>query len=394
MVRRSIHDVLLRRLREPRRFIQVLAGPRQVGKTTLARQVMEAMNLPAHYASADEPALKASDWLGQQWEIGRLKARSGPALLVLDEIQKVQGWSESVKQLWDKDAADQTPLRVLLLGSSPLLIKSGLAESLAGRFEIIPAPHWSFAEMHEAFGWNVEQFIYYGAYPGAAPLVEEPERWRRYIMDSLIETSISRDILLMTRVDKPALLRRLFQLACDYSGQVLSYQKMLGQLTDAGNTVTLAHYLQLLQGAGMVAGLSKYSHGKIRHRGSSPKLQALNTALMAVSAGLDFAEARQDGRRWGRQVESAVGAHLLNDTLGSNIEVTYWRERNMEVDFVLQRGRAVVGVEVKSGAPRAAPGGMAAFRKQFNPLRTLLVGGDGIPLEEFLSTPVVHWLEK
>jgi hypothetical protein len=169
---------------------------------------------------------------------------------------------------------------------------------------------------------------------------------------------------------------------------------MLGQLTDAGNTVTLAHYLQLLQGAGMVAGLSKYSHGKIRQRGSSPKLQALNTAMMAVSAGLDFSEARQDGKRWGRQVESAVGAHLLNDTLGSNIEVTYWRERNMEVDFVLQRGRAVVGLEVKSGTPRAAPGGMAAFREQFEPLRTLLVGGDGIPLEEFLSTPVVHWLEN
>jgi len=394
MIRKAIHDLLLRRLREPRRFLQVLAGPRQVGKTTVARQVMEAMDLPSHYASADEPALKGREWLVQQWEIGRLKAREAKALLVLDEIQKVQGWSESVKDLWDTDTRHNTPLLVLLLGSSPLLIQSGLSESLAGRFEVISAPHWSFAEMHKGFGWDVEQFIYFGAYPGAAPLVDDPDRWRRYIMDSLIETSISRDILLMTRVDKPALLRRLFQLSCDYSGQILSYQKMLGQLTDAGNTVTLAHYLQLLQGAGMVAGLAKYSHGKVRQRGSSPKLQVLNTALMTVSAGIDFAETRQDGERWGRLVESAVGAHLVNETLGTHIEVTYWRERNREVDFVLQRGSAVVGIEVKSGAHRGLPHGMEAFRKQFAPLRTLLVGGDGIPLKEFLSTPVAQWLEK
>jgi len=394
MIRQFIHDILMRRLLEPRRFIQVLAGPRQVGKTTLARQVMEEISTPSHYASADEPALKGREWLAQQWEIGRLKAREGNALLVLDEIQKVHGWSESVKQLWDTDTYNKTPLRILLLGSSPLLIQSGLTESLAGRFEIILAPHWSYSEIREAFHWDVEHYVYYGAYPGAAPLIGEPDRWRRYIMESLVETSISRDILLMTRVDKPALLRRLFQLACDYSGQILSYQKMLGQLTDAGNTVTLAHYLQLLQGAGMVAGLSKYSHGKIRQRGSSPKLQVLNTALMTVTSGLDFAETRQDANRWGRLVESAVGAHLLNDTLGSNIEVTYWRDRNMEVDFVLQRGNSLVGIEVKSGGHRTVLSGMEAFRKKFRPLRTLLVGGDGIPLKDFLSTPIEQWLKK
>lgn len=394
MIRKNIHDLLVRRLSEPRRFIQVLSGPRQVGKTTIARQVMEEIDLPSHYASADEPALKGRDWLVQQWEIGRLKARGVKALLVLDEIQKVSGWSETVKQLWDTDSQHKTSLRVLLLGSSPLLIHGGLPESLAGRFEVIPAPHWSFSEMRSAFGWDLEQFVYYGSYPGAAPLVQEPDRWRRYIMDSLVETSISRDILLMTRVDKPALLRRLFQLACDYSGQILSYQKMLGQLTDAGNTVTLAHYLQLLHGAGMVTGLSKYSHGKVRQRGSSPKLQVLNTALMTISSGIEFAETRQDAERWGRLVESAVGAHLLNDTLGRGIEVTYWRERNMEVDFVLQRGHNVVGIEVKSGVRRTALHGMEAFRKQFNPLRTLLVGADGIPLQEFLSTPVENWLSR
>jgi predicted AAA+ superfamily ATPase len=394
MIRQQIHDFLVRRLEEPRRFIQVLAGPRQVGKTTVARQVMEEIGIPSYYASADAPTLKGQEWLLQQWEKARLKAGKNRGLLILDEIQKVKNWSELVKQLWDADTHKKSRLQVLLLGSSPLLIQHGLTESLAGRFEIIPAPHWSFAEMKKAFGWNLETFIYYGAYPGAAPLIKDPERWHYYVTESLIETSISRDILLMTRVDKPALLRRMFQLACDYSGQILSYQKMLGQLTDAGNTVTLAHYLQLLQGAGMVAGLSKYAHGKIRQRGSSPKLQVLNTALMSVSSGLTFEETRHDGERWGRLVESAVGAHLLNGTLGTNIEVTYWREGNKEVDFVLQRGRTVVGIEVKSGSGHFRIGGMEAFRQQFNPLRNLLVGGDGISLEEFLSTPVKQWLEK
>jgi predicted AAA+ superfamily ATPase len=394
MIRKAIHDTLLERLSEKRRFVQVLAGPRQVGKTTVARQVMEKLDMPSHYASADEPALKGPEWLSQQWEIGRLKARNGHGLLILDEVQKVHGWSESVKQLWDADTHNKVRLRVVLLGSSPLLIQSGLTESLAGRFEVIAAPHWSFSEIQQAFRWGVEQFIYYGSYPGAAPLISQPDRWRRYILDSLVETSISRDILLMTRVDKPALLRRVFQLACDYSGQILSYQKMLGQLTDAGNTVTLAHYLQLLQGAGMVAGLSKFSHGKVRQRGSSPKLQVLNTALMTVASGMNFQDTRKDGDAWGRLVESAVGAHLLGDTLGKDIEVTYWRDRNMEVDFVLQQGKSIVGIEVKSGRRREALNGIAAFRKQFNPLRTLLVGGDGIPLKEFLSTPVDQWLKQ
>jgi predicted AAA+ superfamily ATPase len=393
MIRKAIHDTLLERLSEKRRFIQVLAGPRQVGKTTVARQVMEKLDMPSHYGSADEPSLKGPEWLSQQWEIGRLKARNGPSLLILDEVQKVHGWSESVKKLWDADTHNKVRLRVVLLGSSPLLIQSGLTESLAGRFEVIAAPHWSFSEIQQAFRWGVEQFIYYGSYPGAAPLISQPDRWRRYILDSLVETSISRDILLMTRVDKPALLRRVFQLACDYSGQILSYQKMLGQLTDAGNTVTLAHYLQLLQGAGMVAGLSKFSHGKVRQRGSSPKLQVLNTALMTVTSGMNFQDTRKDGDAWGRLVESAVGAHLLGDTLGKDIEVTYWRDRNMEVDFVLQQGKSIVGIEVKSGRRREALNGIAAFRKQFNPMRTLLVGGDGIPLKEFLSTPVDQWLK-
>jgi len=395
MKRQLLHDKLLNRLKEKRRFLQVLAGPRQVGKTTLARQVMQATKLPAHYASADEPSLRDRTWIEQQWDLARLKAKEGKAgaLLVLDEVQKVSDWSNVVKLLWDTDTHAGVPLKVVLLGSAPLLIQSGLTESLAGRFELIPVPHWSFGEMHEAFGWNVEQYIFYGAYPGSAELIASPERWRRYVTDSLIETTISRDILLMTRVDKPALLRRLFHLGCAYSGQILSYQKMLGQLTDAGNTVTLAHYLDLLQGAGMVAGLSKYAHGIIRQRGSSPKLQVLNTALMTAQDSRTMTEARRDGDYWGRLVESSVGAHLLNTSFGSDIELTYWRERSQEVDFILRRGKTITAIEVKSGRrPEALPG-MEAFAKQFKPKRKLLVGGQGIPLDEFLLKPAEHWLQ-
>ena len=395
MTRHALHDELLKRLKEKRRFLQVLAGPRQAGKTTLARQVMETSRLPAHYASADEPALRDRVWIEQQWDAARLKARENKAgaWLVLDEVQKVSDWSESVKRLWDADTHAGVPLKVVVLGSAPLLIQRGLTESLAGRFEVISVPHWSFAEMREAFGWNLEQYIFYGAYPGSAELIAEPERWRRYILDSLIETTVSRDILLLTRVDKPALLRRLFHLGCAYSGQILSYQKMLGQLTDAGNTVTLAHYLELLQGAGMVAGLSKYAHGLIRQRGSSPKLQVLNTALMSAQDNRAMAEARQDGDYWGRLVESCVGAHLLNSSFGTGIEVTYWRERNQEVDFVLEQGKSTVAIEVKSGRrPESLPG-MEAFAKRFKPKRKLLVGGQGILLEEFLTKPAGHWLQ-
>jgi predicted AAA+ superfamily ATPase len=394
MIRQTIHHELLKRLKEKRRFVQVLAGPRQVGKTTVVRQVMESSKIPARYASADEPTLRDRTWLEQQWDIARIKAGESKAgaLLVLDEIQKVANWSSVVKLLWDADTNSGVPLKVILLGSSPLLIRSGLTESLAGRFELIPAPHWSFTEMREAFGWNLEQYIFYGAYPGAAGLINDPQRWRRYILDSLIETTISRDILLLTRVDKPALLRRLFQLGCAYSGQILSYQKMIGRLTDVGNTTTLAHYLELLQGAGMLGGLSKYAHGQVRQRGSSPKLQVLNTALMSAQDQRSVAEARQDGDYWGRLVESCIGAHLFNSSFGTNISMTYWRERNHEVDFVLQQGKTTVAIEVKSGARRESLPGMEAFARTFKPKRQLLVGRQGIALEEFLSKPAAHWL--
>jgi predicted AAA+ superfamily ATPase len=386
--------LLAARLAEPRRFVQVVAGPRQVGKSTLVQQVVEASKLPHQIASADEPTLRGPEWIAQQWDAARLLAKESRrgSVLVLDEIQKIPAWSEAIKRLWDEDSRRRVPLKVVLLGSAPLLVARGLSESLAGRFELLHLPHWSFAEMRTAFGWSVDKFVFYGGYPGAAPLVAEPARWARYILDSLVETSISRDVLLLTRVDKPALLRRLFELACRYSGQVLSYTKMLGQLQDAGNTTTLAHYLDLLAAAGMVTGLPKYAGDAARSRGSSPKLQVLNTALMTAGSGLSLAEARGDGEVWGRLVESCVGAHLANAAAAGECALYYWRERGQEVDFVVKAGRRLVAIEVKTGrAPQAHPG-IAAFSAAFKPQRTLLVGGDGVAVDEFLAQPVMHWL--
>jgi predicted AAA+ superfamily ATPase len=389
--------VLTRRLREPRRFLIAVVGPRQVGKTTLVQQVTDASGLAVRFASADEPTLRGAAWLEQQWEAARLAAaeagRRG-SILVLDEIQKLSGWSESVKRLWDEDTRLRRRLKVILLGSAPLLIHHGLSESLAGRFETLHLPHWSLSEMKEAFGWSLQRYLFHGGYPGAAPLVRDNTRWARYILDSLVETTISRDVLLLTRVDKPALLRRLFQLGCSYSGQILSYTKMMGQLQEAGNATTLAHYLDLLGAAGMVTGLPKYAGQTVRQRGSSPKLQVLNTALMTAQTALTLAEARRDPAFWGRLVESAVGAHLANAAAGGVCELYYWRDRDREVDFVVRAGRTLTAIEVKSGRPRDAGSGVRAFAEAFHPARSLLVGGDGIAVDEFLSRPVAHWVRR
>lgn len=390
---RPLFDLVHARATEPRARMQVLAGARQTGKTTLIRQVLAAVDLPVHYASADEPALQDRGWLAAQWDLGRLRARDGDrgALLVLDEVQKVPSWSELVKQQWDADTAGAVPLRVVLLGSAPLLVQRGLGDSLAGRFELVRVPHWSYPEMRDAFGWNLERYVYFGGYPGAADLVDDPPRWAAYIRDALVETTLSRDVLLLTRVDKPALLRQVFRLACDYSGQVLSYQKMLGRLQDAGNTTTLAHYLELLDGAGLVTGLPKYAGSRVRQRGSSPKLLALNTALISAQSGLGPDETRER-HDLGRLVESCVGAHLVNSSSGPDVEVSYWRDRGNEVDFVLRRGEAVAGLEVKSGRPSGALPGLGAFGRAFPAARRYVVGSDGVSLEEVLTRPATDWL--
>ncbi|MEG1119261.1 MAG: ATP-binding protein [Bacteroidales bacterium] len=375
------------RIEEPRKFIQVILGPRQVGKTTMVNQLLSQLSIPNIYESADAISATNSAWLMQVWETVRLRMKASGAreyLLVIDEIQKIDNWSEVVKQQWDKDTREGVNIKVILLGSSRLLIQKGLTESLAGRFETFYLGHWSFAEMESAFDWTIEQYIYFGGYPGSASLISDEERWKSYVKDSLIETSISKDILMMTRVDKPALLKRLFEIGCLYSGQILSYTKITGQLQDAGNTTTLANYLRLLSDCGMLGGLEKYAGSIIRKRSSSPKFQVYNNALLSSQDEESYSSAVVNPKLWGRLVESSVGAHLLNHSISEKYNLYYWREGNNEVDFILEKGGKVIGLEVKSGAS-ADNAGMGVFREKFHPDKMLLVGTSGIPYEEFLK---------
>lgn len=394
MYKRSITSTIEQRLKEKRRFLQVIIGPRQVGKTTGITQVLQEINMPYHYAAADLPAPPSTQWITQQWDLARIKLQNRqPAVLVLDEVQKVAHWSVEVKRLWDEDTRLKNNLHVVILGSSSLLIQKGLDESLGGRFEIIRFPHWSWMECHAAFGWNLNQYIYFGGYPGSAPLIQEESRWAQYIRDSLIETAISKDILLLHRVEKPALLRQLFVLACDYAGQILSYQKMLGQLAEAGNTTTLAHYQRLLESAYLILGVPKWSGGKIRQRGSSPKWVPLNTALISALASRGFQEIQKDSTSWGRLFEVVVGAHLANQMNFFGFDLYYWREGNEEVDFVLKKGKTVIAIEVKSGKPRTYPSGLSDFAKHHPTAKTFIVGHPSFPLQAFLETPLEKLFE-
>lgn len=370
-----------------RKFIQIITGPRQVGKTTLIRQLLETIRIPSTYISGDAFEGDGQVWLEKTWNAVRMKCskeKEGGHILAIDEIQKIPGWSQTVKKLWDEDTFTRKRVKVIISGSSSLLFQKGLNESLAGRFELNHMNHWSFSEMREAFGWTTEEYIWFGGYPGSEGLIKDEPRWKKYISESLVETSISKDILMLTRVDKPALMRRLYDLGCLYSGQILSYTKMLGQLQDAGNTVTLAHYLELLDSAGLLAGIEKYSGSIIRQRSSSPKFVARNTALLSSRTEETMSQVLKKPEKWGRFVESAAGAHIINNSKKGNYTLYYWRQGNDEIDYVLRKEGKVIGLEVKSGHT-AKRNGMDAFSRIYKPDKVLLVGEKGISMEEFLK---------
>ncbi|TXE05745.1 ATP-binding protein [Algoriphagus aquimarinus] len=384
-IQKRLHD-------EPRMFIQVIYGPRQVGKTTMIRQIMKDINWPHTLVAAD--AVPATDrlWIAQQWENARIKQSTTPDvpyILVIDEVQKIYNWSEQVKAEWDKDTAEERDIRVVLLGSSRLMLQQGLTESLAGRFESTYLGHWSYKEMKDAFGLSPEEFIWYGGYPGAILLKEDEDRWKNYVRDALLETSISKDILMLTRVDKPALMKRLFEIGSSYSGQVLSFTKIMGQLADAGNTTTLANYLELLNEAGLLSGLEKYSPNIVRKRSSSPKFMVHNTAIMSGVSNETMDTLQEDHRAWGRWVESAVGAHLVNQAFKERkLHIYYWREGNDEVDFIVEYKKRIIALEVKTSRVGGLTG-MNAFTNTYHPEKSLVVGTDGIPWEEFLQMDVL-----
>jgi predicted AAA+ superfamily ATPase len=386
MFQRFYLQALITRTNEPRRFIQVLMGPRQIGKTTLIKQLIEKIDIPYQFESADAVAATNSTWISLLWESVRLKIINKEAeeyLLIIDEIQKIDNWSEIIKKHWDEDTLKNVNIKVIILGSSRLLLQQGLTESLAGRFESTYIGHWSFTEMKNAFGFTANQYAWFGGYPGSVPLINDEDRWKNYINNSLIETSISKDILMLTRVDKPALMKRLFELGCLYSGQILSYTKLQEQLQDAGNTTTLSHYLELLDTAGLLAGIEKYAADILRKRSSSPKFQVHNSALISAQRNENFSEILADKQEWGRIVESAIGAHLVNAALVNNFKLHYWRHRNDEVDFILEKRGKLIGLEVKSNFS-AKISGLSAFQKAYHPDKIILVGNGGLPWEEFL----------
>ena len=387
MIERSQLQVITKRILEPRKFIQVIIGPRQVGKTIMASQMLKKVNIPGIFESADAVTAVNTSWIEQIWQTASLKMKAQAAkefILVIDEIQKVQNWSESIKRLWDRDSLNETNLKLVLLGSSRLLVQKGLTESLAGRFEMMYLGHWSLPEMEEAFNWNADQYAWFGGYPGGAGLIEDEGRWKNYINNSLIETSVSKDILMLTRVDKPALLKRLFELGCQYSGQIISFTKIQGQLQDAGNTTTLSHYLNLLDTAGLLSGIEKYAANVIRKRSSSPRFQVHNNALLSAQMNEYFNEIIQNPNKWGRIVESSVGTHLINHSISQNYNVYYWRERNDEVDFILESRGKIIAIEVKSNDSESRKG-LEVFRNKFNPGKLYLVSDRGLKWQEFLK---------
>ena len=426
---RPVAAFLEGRLAERPRRIQIVTGPRQVGKTTLVERLLAQR--PARssvYFAADQPAGPTTlgtafrpagstarvvaarpdtTWLLESWrqatqaalswaldESPKNEARKAYPYFVLaiDEIQKVPGWSETIKGLWDSSVAARAPLHLVLLGSAPLLMQRGMTESLAGRHEIIPMRHWSFTEMSDAFGLDLDQYIFFGGYPGAVEYTANQDRWRDYVRDSLVQPNIERDILQMTRVDKPALLKQLFELGCAYSGQIVALDKIVGTLREAGNTVTLTRYLTLLDGAGLLTGLHKYSDHEARRRNSPPKFQVLNTALMNALSTYTFEEAGADRSYWGRVVESAVGAHLCN-TSDANTPIHYWRESPLEVDFVIGRGKRLAAVEVKSGRSAVSKAGLDEFCRRHRHCRRWVVGDKDLPVGEFLRYPANHWVD-
>lgn len=386
MIERIYLEEIKERIEEKRNFIQVIYGPRQVGKTTLITQLLKKISIPYIFEAADDINFSNSFWISQIWETARFKLKTEPeVLIIIDEIQKINNWSEVIKKEWDKDTKENNNIKLIILGSSRLLIQKGLSDSLAGRFETTYLGHWSYDEMNKAFGWSLEEYIYFGGYPASNKLIKDEQRWKDYITNSLIETTISKDILMLTRVDKPALLKELFEIGSQYSGQILSFNKIIGQLIDAGNTTTLSNYLKLLSDCGLLSGLEKYSKEIIRKRSSIPKFQVHNNALISSLSNDSFPYILEDKKKWGRLVESTIGCHLVNNSIAQRYKVYYWREQSFEVDFVIEKGDKLISIEVKSGA-RAKNKGMSIFNSRFQPSKTLLIGSQGIPLEDFLKT--------
>lgn len=405
-IRQNLYDEIVSRVSDEVNLIQVIIGPRQVGKTTLVLQILDRWGGSKMYETADQPGTPPLSWLEHIWQKAReLPIESQPTLLVIDEIQKIPNWSDLAKRLFDEDKNSKRNLRVILLGSSSLMVQKGLRESLAGRFELHRHYQWSYSECKEAFGLTFQEYLYFGGYPGGLVLKNDPERWASYIRDSLIETVLAKDILLMSPISKPALLRQTFLLATSFPAQILSYQKMMGSLTDAGNVTTIASYLRLLDSAFMILPLERYSGTIIKQKSSIPKIIIFDNALISAVNNLTRDEVFADATWKGRLVENVIGAriHAAIEKLGG--ELFYWRDRDKEVDFVVRIGRSLIAIEVKSGEIKDKPGGLDYFLDKFPASRGLIISNlkedsysdsriSNIHLEEFMLDPEKYLLGR
>lgn len=386
---------LLKRLGEGAALPQIVIGPRQIGKTTAIGQTVGSLSgkgFAAVLADADAMAAPPEKWVVEHWRKAHALAGTGkPTILAFDELQKVPGWSEIVKREFDvsqRSNAGPRP-RIVISGSSALLVSKGMRESMAGRFELIRFPHWGLAEERAAFAVDIETHVALGGYPRRREFLPDTGRFLDYVRDSIIESVLSKDLLLLNPVDKPVLLRRLFEFACHHPAEVVSLQKMLGQLTDKGNVTTIAHYLDLLAAAFLVTPIQKYSPEILRIRSSSPKLIVMAQALLAAVQDKKPDALARDREQYGRWVENAVGAHLLR----SGLEVFYWRDRDREIDFVARKGRAVMAVEVSVSPKKHTPDSLKRLARKIGIARSVVVGPQGVALESFLLRDPVEWLE-
>ncbi|MBM4253343.1 MAG: ATP-binding protein [Deltaproteobacteria bacterium] len=354
--KRFFSTLLQQRLTEEQLpFIQVLIGPRQVGKSTAIAQVAATWTGPKIIESADHLNPPNQEWVAFQWQ--RALEQHGICLLALDEIQKVENWAEIIKKLFDRDR-HKNKLRIVLSGSASLKLQHGLSESLAGRYELIRCPHWGLDECQKLFGWDAIKFLKFGGYPSTALYVDDLSRWQGLMRDSIIEPVLSRDLQTAVTIQKPALLRQLFALAMHYPAQEISYQKLLGQLQDRGNTATISHYMHVLSGGFLLATLDKYVSQVMRQKASSPKIIPLAPALIHAFSSPDLLDSDPEWR--GRVFEAAIGAHLVR--VGEPLY--YWRDGDHEIDFVIDTGRQLIGIEVKSGRRKRQQSAMA-FKKKF-----------------------------
>lgn len=398
MYQRQHLNILTSRMAEPRRRMQIVMGPRQVGKSTLVGQFTEATSVPFDFFAADSVNPFDTSWIPNKWQQARMRMdihSEQEHILAIDEVQKIKGWSEQVKKEWDEDSRNHRNLKVILLGSSRLLLQKGLEESLEGRFETIKMGYWDWQEMHEAFGFSMDEYVYFGGFPGLAPDIQDEDRWRNLMEDSIISPILTRDILEVEEIRNPALLRQVFELACIESAKELSLTKMQGTM-NCGTVPTIKNYLDILNKSMIVQPLQNYSSSIVKEKQSVPKMQVFNNAFRNRFGTFSFDEARVDPAEWGRLVESAVGAHLANRSMMDDYELFYWRnERRQECDYVLRKGQALVAIEVKSGSVDKTVG-FEKFKEQFADKVTaaFIVGPQALPLEDFFMMDLKSLFKK